>query len=145
MKEQRMNKRSEMSLKKSTLCFVCGQDNPRGMKLCITPDGDHGAKTELVVHEDYRGWADYLHGGVISLVFDELLGWISIFEGRDAVTARLEVRYRKPVPLGTHLVFKGVLEKETRGILEIITKAFTDDGTLVADGKGRMMVINPRP
>lgn len=133
-----MNKRSEISLEKSTLCFVCGQDNPRGLKLSITPDGDRGAKTELVVHEDHRGWADYLHGGVISLVFDELLGWISIFVGRDAVTAR-------PVPLGAHLVFKGVLEKETRGILEITTKAFTDDGTLVADGKGRMMVINRRP
>jgi len=137
--------KSEIFLKKTTACFVCGRDNPRGFKLSITPDGDRGAKTEFVAHEDYRGWSDYLHGGVISLVFDELLGWISIFAGRDAVTARLEIRYRKPVPLGTYLVFKGVLERETKSLLEITTKAFTDDGTLVADGKGRMMIVNRRP
>ena len=136
---------ANITLAKDNFCFVCGQKNPKSLKLHIVRDGEKGAKTEFIADKCYRGWADYLHGGVISLIFDELLGWISIYVERDAVTARLEVRYRKPVPLGSRLVFKAVLEKETKGLLEISTCAYLDDGTIVADGKGKMMVTAQKP
>ena len=58
------------------------------------------------------------------------------------MTARLEMRYRKPVPLGSRLTFSGVLEREAKGILDINLCALLEDGTVVAEGKGRMMIID---
>jgi acyl-CoA thioesterase FadM len=75
------------------------------------------------------------------MIFDELLGWLSVYLGYDAVTARLEVRYREPVPLGSRIRFTGTLEKQTRRLLDIKTTAQLEDGSVAAEGSGRMMVI----
>ena len=129
---------------KDTYCFVCGVANKHGLHLRIEPDGDKGVKTEFVADHRYRGWADYLHGGVIGLIFDELLGWNARYLGYDAMTARMEVRYRRPIPVGTRVIFQGVVEKETKKILEMRTHAYLPDGSVAAEGRGKMMIINSR-
>jgi acyl-CoA thioesterase FadM len=72
-----------------------------------------------------------------------MLGWLSRYMGHDAMTARLEMRYRKPVPLGSRMIFSGALEREAKGILDINLCAKLEDGSVAAEGKGRMMIINP--
>ena len=106
-------------------------------------NGAQEVKAEFIADERYRGWADYLHGGILSLIFDEMLGWLSRYMGHDAMTARLEMRYRKPVPLGSRLFFSGALAREVKGILDINLFAKLEDGTIAAEGKGRMMIIGP--
>lgn len=133
-----------MKLQKDTSCFVCGEGNKDGLQLRIRRDGDKGVKTEFVADHRYRGWANYLHGGVIGLIFDELLGWNAVYLGYDAVTARMEVRYRRPIPLGSRVTFQGTVEKESRRILEMRTHAYLEDGSLAAEGRGTMMIINQR-
>jgi len=71
-----------------------------------------------------------------------MLGWLSRYMGHDAMTARLEVRYRKPVPLGSRLTFSDVLERQIKNILDIKLRADLSDGSLVAEANGRMMIIN---
>jgi acyl-coenzyme A thioesterase PaaI-like protein len=129
---------------KDNSCFCCGKDNPNGLQLQVIQEGSGGVRTEFIAEKRYCGWSNYLHGGVISLIFDELLGWVSFHMGYDAVTARLEVRYRQPVPVGSRLVFKGKLSREDRGLLDIGTIARLADGTVVATGKGRMMIVEKR-
>ena len=131
-------------LVKDNRCFVCGSQNKHGLNLNVDKDGEKGVKAEFIAHDHYRGWNEYLHGGVISLIFDELLGWLSLYLGYDAMTARFEMRYRKPVPLGSKIIFTGSLEKEYKRLLDINTFAYLDDGSVIAEGKGRMMIINRR-
>lgn len=131
-------------LVKDDYCFCCGPGNPSGLHLNVVKDGHEGVKTEFMALRRYCGWSRYLHGGVISLIFDELLGWLSFHLGYDAVTARLEVRYRQPAPLGSRIILKAALEKETRGLLDIRTTAGLEDGNVIAVGKGRMMIIEKR-
>jgi acyl-coenzyme A thioesterase PaaI-like protein len=131
-------------LEKDGRCFCCGIDNPHGLQLNIVRDGPAGVQTQFIAHKRYCGWSRYLHGGVISLIFDELLGWVSFHLGYDAVTARLEVRYRQPVPLGSRLILKAALKRETKGLLDIETTASLEDGSVAATGKGRMMIIEKR-
>ena len=130
-----------LQLVKDKRCFVCGVENPHGLKVKVMYDGADGVEAEFIAEDRYRGWSDYLHGGVLTLIFDEMLGWLSRYMGHDAMTARLEVRYRKPVPLGSRLTFNGVLEREIKGLLDIKLWAKLDDGSVVAEGKGRMMII----
>ncbi len=131
-----------MELAKDNRCFVCGEENRNGLKLQILRDGDRGVMTKFIANDRYRGWSKYLHGGVVSLIFDELLGWNAVYLGYDAVTARMEVRYRRPIPLGSRVIFKGILEKEAKGVLEIKTTAYLEDGTLAAEGRGKMVIVN---
>ena len=130
-----------LRLEKDKRCFVCGVENPHSLKVKVEQDGANRVKAEFVADDRYRGWSNYLHGGILSLIFDEMLGWLSRFTGHDAMTARLEVRYRKPVPLGSRLKFSGTLERKVKGILDINLCALLEDGTLAAEGKGRMMII----
>ena len=130
-----------LQLEKDKRCFVCGVENPYSLKVKVEQVGTNRVKAEFIADDRYRGWSNYLHGGIFSLVFDEMLGWLSRYMGHDAMTARLEVRYRKPVPLGSKLVFSGALEREVKGILDIKLCANLEDGSVAAEGKGRMMII----
>ena len=130
-----------LQLEKDRRCFVCGVENPHGLKVKVEQDGTNQVRVEFIADDRYRGWSNYLHGGIFSLVFDEMLGWLSRYMGHDAMTARLGVRYRKPVPLGSKLTFSGALEREVKGILDIKLCANLEDGSVAAEGKGRMMII----
>jgi acyl-coenzyme A thioesterase PaaI-like protein len=131
-----------LRLVKDKRCFVCGVENPHSLKVKVAQDGAHQVKAEFIADDRYRGWSDYLHGGILSLIFDEMLGWLSYNLGHDAMTARLEVRYRKPVPLGSRLTFRAALQREIKGVLDIKLFAHLADGSVAAEGSGRMMIIN---
>ncbi len=51
----------------------------------------------------YEGPPTCVHGGVIAMVFDEMLGAANIMAGSPAMTGTLTIRYRKPTPLRTPL------------------------------------------
>jgi acyl-coenzyme A thioesterase PaaI-like protein len=51
----------------------------------------------------YEGPPTCVHGGVIAMVFDELLGAANIVAGSPAMTGTLTVRYRRPTPIRTAL------------------------------------------
>ena len=116
-----------LQLEKDKRCFVCGVENPHSLKIKVEQGGPNQVKCEFI--------------GIFSLVFDEMLGWLSRYMGHDAMTSRLEVRYRKPVPLGSKLIFSGALEREVKGILDIKLCANLEDGSVAAEGKGRMIII----
>jgi acyl-coenzyme A thioesterase PaaI-like protein len=51
----------------------------------------------------YEGPPGCVHGGIIALVFDELLGAANIASDSPGMTGTLTVRYRKPTPIRTDL------------------------------------------
>ncbi len=55
----------------------------------------------------YEGPPGAVHGGYIAGLFDDILGaCLSLVDGPSGVTGRLTVRYRRPTPLETPLVFE---------------------------------------
>ena len=134
--------RLSLQLLKDKRCFVCGAENPHGLNITVHQIGNDQVTAEFVAADRYRGWSEYLHGGVLSLIFDEMMGWLSRYMGHDAMTARLEVRYRKPVPLGSRLTFSAVLQRQIKGLLDIKLDALMEDDTVVAEATGRMMIIS---
>ena len=50
--------------------------------------------------EQYQSWVNTLHGGVQSVLLDEICGWVvSHFLHKSGVTAKMETRFRKPVAI----------------------------------------------
>ena len=72
---------------------------------------DNGADrvwAEKVISGDYQGYPGVVHGGVQSAILDEIVGRISLVEDMHnfMVAAKMEVRFRKPVPVDVLLRFE---------------------------------------
>ena len=82
-------------------CFGCGRLNPHGLQLDFYPladgDGLWATFTPTQVHE---GFAGVVHGGIVTAVLDEIMGWAVFVRGAWAVTGRLTISFRKPVEVG---------------------------------------------
>ena len=48
---------------------------------------------------DYQGWRGIAHGGIVMALLDEAMAHAAGFAGHRGVTASVNVRFRKPVPL----------------------------------------------
>ena len=85
-------------------CFGCGRDHPTGLHLEMWGlDDELRVRGSFTVTEHHQGAPGLAHGGVISAAVDEGMGYMLWLVGSPAVTARLEVDFRRPVPVGSRL------------------------------------------
>lgn len=85
-------------------CFGCGE-NPLGLHLPL-PAAPGLTEYEAYVSFDERhqGGPGIVHGGIVSAALDEAAGLLATWHSFPSVTARLFVRYRRPVPIDTELL-----------------------------------------
>lgn len=81
---------------------VIGFANPVAPPVVVEA-GEEGLRGTAFFDHQYEGPPTCVHGGVIALVFDELLGAANIAAGCPGMTGTLTVRYRRPTPLRTPL------------------------------------------
>jgi uncharacterized protein (TIGR00369 family) len=124
-------------LPNSAGCYVCGSENPRGLKVRF--DMEEGVVTaRFVPHRDHRGYNDRVHGGVMAALLDEVMGWApSVIKRRFCVAAEIIIRYLKPLPIGQAVTIRGEMTAD-RGRLWEARGDITDDaGTIYARGTGK--------
>jgi len=77
-------------------CFVCGLNNPLGLKLDFETDG-HIVRARFVPRPEHVGFSSTVHGGLISTVLDEAMVWaVGVRTKRFAYCAELNVRFLQP-------------------------------------------------
>jgi uncharacterized protein (TIGR00369 family) len=123
-------------------CFACGTTNPIGMRLHIE-FGPGTARTRWTVGDDYVGWSDKAHGGIIATLLDEVMAWAPSSDDSWAVTAEMSVRYRSPASPGDELVAEARVVEQRRRIYEVRGEVRGSDGRLVAEGRGRYLGATP--
>jgi len=123
-------------------CFGCGGANDFGMKLTFELDQQTGRATgKFVLGSRYAGGAGFVHGGVIAVLLDEVMGKISKLLEERAVTAELNIEYRKPVPTGAEIVVSGWQEEEKGRNRFRVGEIHDAKGNLLARGRGRFVVV----
>jgi len=127
-------------------CFGCGGANEFGMKLAFELDEDAGRTTgKFVLGPRYAGGAGFAHGGVIAVLLDEAMGKISKLTEERAVTAELQIEYRRPVPVDAEIVVSG-WQAEQQGRNRFRMGEIHDrQGNLLARGRGRFVAVGPSP
>jgi acyl-coenzyme A thioesterase PaaI-like protein len=85
-------------------CWGCG-DNPHGIGL-PTPreEGGDGYEATFRFDERHQGGPGIVHGGLVAAALDEACGLLATWYRFPTVTARIFVRYRRPVPINSDLV-----------------------------------------
>jgi len=129
----------------SRMCFVCGRENPVGLHIQFYED--HVAQqvvVPLVIPDAYQGYPGVAHGGVLAAILDEISGralMMARAEDLFWVTAKLEVRYRKPTPTGVPLTAVGWVERQRTRSAEVAGEIRLPDGTVTAEV--RAVVVCP--
>src|SRR4030042_4391669 len=120
-------------------CFVCGQDNPHGLRLAFAYPEAGRAETELVIPERFSGWERLTHGGLLATLLDEAMAHACISREGTAVTVGLTGRFLKPVEVGQSVRVSGrVLEVKGR-VVETEAEVLGAQGQAVARGRGRFL------
>lgn len=80
-------------------CFACSTSNPIGLHLEFE-ESDDSVHTTWQPTENYQGYLNILHGGIIATLLDEIGAWcVNVKIGTAGVTSELNVKYLKPVRL----------------------------------------------
>ncbi len=123
-------------------CFVCGVENQHGLQLKFYDTAPGRVEANWIVPEHFQGFPGIAHGGVLASVLDEaatrtILG--ANGSRRIVVTAALELRYRKPVPLNTPLKVIGEVTDDKGEIIHASSRIEDESGQILATAKAVLM------
>ena len=105
--------------------------------------GEGTARASWQAGDDYVGWSDKVHGGIIATLLDEVMAWAPSSYDSWAVTAEMSVRYRSPANPGELLTATGRVAERRRRIYEVIGEVRGADDRLIAEGRGRYLGASP--
>jgi len=121
-------------------CWGCG-DAPGGIRL-PQPEVEGLREYEAWFHFDERHQAGpgLVHGGLVAAALDEACGLLVTWYLFPAVTARIFVRYRRPVPINTELLVRARLSGE-RGRRLHADADITDGTDVLAEARGAFLHV----
>ncbi|TML11702.1 MAG: PaaI family thioesterase [Actinobacteria bacterium] len=76
-------------------------------------DGDR-MRGRLILGAPYAGPPGCVHGGVVALIFDELLGCVNVSQGYGAFTGTLTVRFERTTPIDAPLTLESWIDRVER-------------------------------
>jgi len=121
-------------------CWGCGV-NPGGLHLPLPAcEGLTEYEANFSFGEHHQGGPGIAHGGLVAAALDEAAGLLATWYAFPAVTARIFVRYRHPVPINTEFVLRASLD-EARGRRLHIDAAITDGTEPFAECKAALLHV----
>jgi len=117
-------------------CFICGIENPIGLKLKIYVTDEGFIETIYTAPEHFQGYPGVLHGGIVAAILDEISGRALMGNPespRFMFTGKLEVRYRKNVPIGEPLRIVGKACKSKEKMAEAWAGIYNESNELLAE------------
>jgi acyl-coenzyme A thioesterase PaaI-like protein len=125
-------------------CYVCGPRNASGLQVPFFRDGENGSRAVYTARAEHAGWPGILHGGVTFSLMDEALGWALYFQGITGVTAKVEARFRQPIPVGTNLIIRAWTVDQRRRLVNARAEIRADndeDQMLFAEVEAKMYLL----
>lgn len=92
--------------------------------------------------EWHGGWTRVVHGGILSALLDEVMAYTLLFDGLEAVTARMNLRFRASAHQGEQLRVEARITDRKRTIADVAGKIMRD-GEVIVEGTGRFIIRGP--
>lgn len=128
------------------MCFICGLENPVGLHLHIYETEPGVVETTYIAPDHFQGYPDVLHGGIVGALIDEISGRAHMGSNPDKprfmFTAKLEVKYRRNVPVGKPLKIIGKAGKSKSRSAEAWAGIYdAETNELLAEGNTLLMNV----
>jgi acyl-coenzyme A thioesterase PaaI-like protein len=121
-------------------CWGCG-DAPGGIRLPRpTAEGATEYEAWFEFDERHQGGPGFVHGGLVAAALDEACGLLATWYRFPTVTARIFVRYRRPVEINTELLVRARLTGE-RGRRLHVEAELNDGAEVLAEAKGAFLHV----
>ena len=122
--------------KNSKMCYICGMDNPYGMKAQFYNMEDGSVISPITYKNFHQSFPQRVHGGLIVTILDELACRAYWHDGNYqlGVTTNLEIKYKRPVPYDIEVLAHGVVIEDKSRMFKTQAKLLDKDGTLFAEG-----------
>jgi acyl-coenzyme A thioesterase PaaI-like protein len=121
-------------------CWGCGSA-PGGIGLpSPTAQGATEYEAFFTLDERHQGGPGFAHGGMVAAVLDEACGLLATWFRFPTVTARIFVRYRKPVEINMELLVRARLESE-RGRRLRIRGEIVDGDDVLAEARAAFIHV----
>jgi len=125
---------SPLAVRDDHYCFGCGQLNPYGLRLRFFLNEDGGVSAPWTPTREHEGFTGISHGGIITTVLDEVMGWALYQRDIWAVTGRLNVSFRKPVEIGDPTIATAWITSDSGRKLDLTAEVRRQsDGLLLAE------------
>jgi len=122
-------------------CLGCGDRNPGSLGVRLRIDGER-IRGEVTLDRRHEGAPGYAHGGAVATALDDTLGSLLIVLRKPAVTAKLEIDYRRPAFLGRRFEVEAWIDRIDGRKLHLAGQ-LTEDGAVVAEAKGLFIEVEP--
>ncbi len=125
-------------------CFACGLENPHGLHMTFESNGNR-LRSSVTVKRQFRGWSTLVHGGILSTLLDEVMGWTALYlTKRFTLTKGMQVNFKKPVRIDTPLSVTGYV-KERIGDRKVVMvgEIWDAEGDLCASSHGEFVLFTP--
>jgi len=126
----------------SKMCLVCGLKNPFGLHTTFYELDNKELLAIFQPREEHQSYPGRLHGGIISTILDETIGRAIMIQSEGeiwGVTIELQIRFKKPVPLGEELRVIGRITKNSSRFFEGTGELLLHDGSVAAEGHGKYL------
>jgi acyl-coenzyme A thioesterase PaaI-like protein len=121
-------------------CWGCG-DAPGGIHLpSPAAEGATAYEAFFQFDERHQGGPGFVHGGMVAAALDEACGLLATWYRFPAVTARIFVRYRRPVEINTELLIRAALTGE-RGRRLHIRGEIVDGSDVLAEARAAFLHV----
>lgn len=123
-------------------CFVCGIENPIGLKAKFYSSQNDETIAVFASSEALQSYPGVLHGGISATILDETIGRAIMNKyGQNSfgVTIELSIKYKKPVPTGIELKVIGRIDKDKGRIFEGTGELYLPDGTVAVSAVGKYL------
>jgi len=121
----------------SRYCFLCGRENPIGLKARFYEDKDQRVIVRFTPGHEHQGYPGVMHGGIACALLDETIGRTLVLEDIWAMTVDLRVRFLRPIPLGEPITVVGEMVRLRSRTMEGKGEIRLADGAVAATAEAK--------
>jgi acyl-coenzyme A thioesterase PaaI-like protein len=98
---------------------------------------------ETTVDDRFQGWDGIAHGGIVCTILDEVMAWSLAAEDLWGVTARMTVRFHRPLELGRPIRADGWIERAKRRLIDTRGEVVdVSTGIVLASAEGTYATVD---
>lgn len=122
-------------------CLGCGPENPGTLGLSFSVLGER-VLSDLRFTRAHEGAPGFTHGGAVATALDDTIGTLLMVLRRPAVTARLEVDYRRPALIDVPYTVEAWIERIDGRKLHLAGIIRDEDGETVAEATALFLEVD---
>lgn len=119
-------------------CMVCSLSSKSGLGLEFMLSEDGSVQATFSCDKAFEGYANVLHGGLISCIIDGAMTNCMFAHGHVAVTAELNVRFQNSVVIGEPATVRAWIDRSRSG-LHVLKAEVVQNQQVKATAVGKFM------